>query len=100
MTEWIVALLIGVGFGLAIGVKIARDSNSRQPVEGGLMAQAFHYLACAGLTGMLPFIIAGLIVGLKFLALFVTALGFLALTAVFLIVYAVFDRDRATPSAA
>ncbi|MCL4237613.1 MAG: hypothetical protein KJ047_05145 [Anaerolineae bacterium] len=92
MTDWIIAVLIGAVIGLIIGVKIARDSNARQPVLGGVLAQAFHYLACAGLTGMLPFIIAGIVVGLSFLALFGTALGFLALTGVFLLAHAGFER--------
>ena len=34
------------------------------------------------MSGMLPFIIAGVIIGLPFLALFGTAVGFLALTGV------------------
>jgi hypothetical protein len=46
---------------------------------------------------MLPFIIAGIILGLRFLALFGTALGCLALTALFLLIYA--GIERATPSA-
>ncbi len=100
MTEWVIAVLIGVAIGLVIGVKIARDSNARQPVLGGVPAQVFHYLACAGLTGMLPFIIAGIVVGLSFLALFGTALGFLALTGVFLLVHAGFEAGAGSRSAA
>ncbi len=92
MTEWVIAVLIGATIGLVIGVKIARDSNARQPVRGGVLAQVFHYLACAGLTGMLPFIITGIVVGLSFLALFGTAVGFLALTGVFLLAHAGFER--------
>mgnify|MGYP005850078143 CR=1 FL=1 len=101
MTEWVIAVLIGVVIGLVIGVKIARDSNARQPVRGGVLAQVFHYLACAGLTGMLPFIITGIVVGLSFLALFGTAVGFLALTGLFLLAHAGFERTGGgSPSAA
>jgi len=92
MQDWLIAFVIGVGFGVVIGIKIARDSNKKVPVRGGVLAQTFHYLACASLTGMLPFIIAGLIVGRAFLALFGTALGFLAVTAVMLLIYAVIER--------
>ncbi len=98
MNDWLIAVLIGVVLGLALGVKIARDSNAEQPVRGGMLAQVFHYLACAGLSGMLPFIIAGIIVGLPFVKLFGTALGFLALTAVFLLVHAGTERT-ALPAA-
>jgi hypothetical protein len=41
---------------------------------------------------MLPFIIAGIVIGLPFLALFGTAVGFLALTGVSLLVYATVDQ--------
>ncbi len=99
MNEWLIAIMIGAAFGLVIGIKIARDSNAKEPVQGGPLAQAFHYLACSGLTGMLPFIITGIIVGLPFVKVFGTAVGFLALTAVFLLVYAGIERNAA-PSAA
>lgn len=101
MTDWVIAVLIGAALGLVIGVKIARDSHARQPVRGGVVAKVFHYLACAGLTGMVPFIISGIVVGLSFLALFGTAVGFLALTGMFLLVHAGFERTGGgSPSAA
>lgn len=99
MGDWLIAVFIGAALGLLLGIKIARDSNARQPVRGGVLAQTFHYLACAGLTGMVPFIISGIVVGLSFLALFGTAVGFLALTVAFLLIYAAFERAH-TPSAA
>ncbi len=100
MTDWVIAVLIGAGVGLLLGIKIAHDSNARQPVLGGILARVFHYLACAGLSGMLPFIIAGIVVGLSFLALFGTAIGFLVLTGVFLLAYAGFESGRGSRSAA
>jgi hypothetical protein len=99
MNEWLIAIIIGAAFGLVIGIKIARDSNAKAPVQGGPLAQVFHYLACSGLTGMLPFIIAGIIVGLPFVKLFGTAVGFLALTAIFLLIHASIERGAA-PSVA
>jgi hypothetical protein len=99
MEHWVIAVVIGAAFGLMIGVKIAHDSHRKQPVQGSI-AQVFHYLACAGLASMLPFIIAGIVVGLRFVALFGTAVGFLSLTAVFLLVYAGFEQASGTPSAA
>jgi ABC-type Fe3+ transport system permease subunit len=99
MEHWVIAVVIGAVFGLVIGVKIARDSHRRQPVQGSI-ARVFHYLACAGLASMLPFIIAGIVFGLRFLVLFGTAVGFLALTAVFLLAYASFEQTTGTPSAA
>lgn len=100
MNDWLIAVLIGAALGLVIGIKIARDSHAKQPVMGSLLAQVFHYLACAGLTGMVPFIITGIIVGLPFVRLFGTAVGFLALTAAFLLIHATFERTSDSPSAA
>lgn len=92
MSDWLIAVLIGAAFGLVIGIKIARDSNAKLAVVGGPLAQVFHYLASASLTGMLPYIITGLIVGLSFLTLFGTAIGFLALTALFLLLYGLIEH--------
>jgi hypothetical protein len=91
MENWLIAVIVGAALGLLLGIKIARDSNKKQPVHGAL-AHVFHYIACSGLSGMLPFIIAGVIIGLPFLALFGTAVGFLALTGVSLLVYASVDQ--------
>lgn len=99
MNNWLIAIFIGAAFGLVIGIKIARDSNAKLAVKGGPLAQTFHYLASATLTGMLPYIITGLIVGLSFLKLFGTALGFLALTALFLLLYGVFERASVSSAA-
>jgi hypothetical protein len=99
MNEWLLAIIIGAAFGLIIGIKIVRDSSAKLPVQGGPAAQLFHYLASVGLSGMLPFIVAGIIVGLPAVKLFGTAVGFLVAAAVFLLIHALFERS-ATPSVA
>jgi hypothetical protein len=93
MNEWLIAVLIGAAIGLVLGIKIARDSNRKEPVLGGLVAHIAHYFACAGMSSTVPFIITGIIVGLHFLALFLTAVGFLALTGIMLLVDAVIERN-------
>jgi hypothetical protein len=100
MSDWLIAVFVGALCGLVLGIKIARDSNKKQPVKGGPLAQTFHYLACAGITAVLPFVITGLVVGLPFVQLFGTAVGFLALTAAFLLLDVVVERSAGTPSAA
>lgn len=97
MSDWLIAVLIGMAIGLVVGVKIARDSAKVQPITGGMLSDTFHYLACAGLTGILPFIITGIVLGLPFLTLFGTALGFLALTAMFLLLHASIERNAPPP---
>lgn len=92
MNDWLIALFIGAAVGLVIGIKIARDSNKKLAVTGGPLAQLFHYLASAALTGTMPYVITGLIVGLSFLKLFGTAVGFLAVAALSLLIYGIFER--------
>ena len=75
MTEWLIAVIVGVAVGLLLGVKIARDSNKKQPVVGGPLAKTFHYLACAGLTGVLPFVITGLVLVLSGTLLIIRAVS-------------------------
>ena len=92
MSDWLLAVVIGIGFGLTLGIKIARDSQAKQAVRGGALAQVLHYLACAGLTGMLPFIIAGIIMGVPFVTLFGTAVGFLVVVAALLLLFGAVER--------
>jgi hypothetical protein len=66
MSNWLVAVLIGAVFGLVIGIRIARASDSKQPVRGGLVGHGLHYLACAGMSSTVPFIVAGVVIGLAF----------------------------------
>jgi len=92
MADWFIALLIGIALGLLLGIKIARSSKKAEPILGGLPAEIFHSLACSSLSSGLPFIIAGLIVGLHFLALFGTGIGLIGVTALLLLIYAVVER--------
>jgi hypothetical protein len=98
MVDWLIAVVIGVVLGLAQGILIARQANRREPVRGGALGQTLHYLACAGLTSTLPFIVAGLIIGLRFVVLFATAVGFLAITFGLLVACVMVERD-AEPAA-
>lgn len=93
MSDWQTALVIGAAIGLLVGIKIARDSRAKESVRGGALAAAFHYLACAGMSTTIPFIITGIVVGLPFLKLFGTAVGILAMTFACLLVYAIDERN-------
>jgi hypothetical protein len=100
MGDWLVAVLIGAGCGLALGIKIARGSLKVHPIQSGILAQAFHYLACAGLTSVLPFVLVGVVVGVPALKVIGTGVGFLALSFVFLLCYAVLERSASASSPA
>jgi ABC-type Fe3+ transport system permease subunit len=93
MNDWLIAILIGAAVGLVLGIKIARDSNQKEPVRGGVVAHIFHYLACAGMSSTIPFIITGIVLGLHFVQLFGTAVGFLAVTFVTLLIDAAIERS-------
>ncbi|WP_119065776.1 hypothetical protein [Aggregatilinea lenta] len=97
MGNWLLAVLIGVVIGLALGIKIAQDSNNKQPVRGGAVAQTLHYLACAAMMSVLPFIITGIIVGLKFVVLLSTGVGLMVLTGAFLLLEASIERGATAP---
>lgn len=99
MGDWWTAVLVGAAFGLVMGLWISRDSNKKQAVVGGGLPRALHYLACSAMPSVLPFVITGIILGLPFLYLIGTGLGFLALAFALLIALAVLERG-AVPAAA
>jgi len=92
VSDWLLAVLIGAAFGLAIGVRLARDSKQKQGLRGGAASEVLHYLACAGIASVLPFVIAGLALGLRFLTLVGTGVGFLAFVALVLLAFATVEN--------
>lgn len=92
MSDWLLAVLIGIALGLVIGVKLARDSKKKQGLRGGAASEALHYLACAGIASVLPFVLAGIVLGLPFLTLLVTGAGFLAIVALALLIFAALEQ--------
>jgi len=92
MSDWLWAVIIGVAFGLVIGVKLARDSKRKQGLRGGAVSEVLHMLACAGVASVLPFIIAGIVLGLPFLTLLGTGVGFLAFVALALLAFAALEQ--------
>ncbi|NDJ75261.1 MAG: hypothetical protein GYB65_03290 [Chloroflexi bacterium] len=93
MSDWLIVVLIGAACGVLLGIKVARDSRTKETVRGGTGADVFHYLASASMSSTLPFIIAGIVVGLRFVVLFGTAVGFLALTMTWLLLYASIEQN-------
>lgn len=100
MTDWETAMLIGLALGLILGYQISRDSAAKEPVRGGMLAHVFHYLACVTLTSAPVFVISGVILGVGFIWLVLSALGLVGITALFLLVHAAIERQAITPSAA
>ena len=92
MSDWLLAVMIGAAFGLAIGVKLARDSKQKKGLRGGAASEALHYVACAGIASVLPFVIAGIVLGLPFPTLIGTGVGFLAFVALVLLAFAALEN--------
>lgn len=92
MSDWLWAVVIGAAIGLAIGVRLARDSKKKQGLRGGAASEALHYLACAGIASVLPFVITGIVLGLPFLTLLGTGAGFLAFVALVLLAFAALEQ--------
>lgn len=61
-TQYIV-LLLGILFGLGLGIRTEQSSSKREPVYGGGSARFFHYLMSATATAMPVTIIACAIAG-------------------------------------
>ncbi|PJF40011.1 MAG: hypothetical protein CUN55_13275, partial [Phototrophicales bacterium] len=72
---------------------IARYSLAKLAIRGGILAQVFHYLACALLVSSTPFIIAAIVVGVPFLMMFGTAIGFIAVAAIMTLAYAFVEHQ-------
>ncbi len=41
----LIMLAVSVGFGLIIGPFVARISNNKEKIHGGLLSQLFHFIA-------------------------------------------------------
>lgn len=92
MSDWLLAVIIGLALGLAIGAKLARDSKRKQGLRGGSASEALHYLACAGVASVFPFVLAGAVLGLPFLTLLGTGVGLLALVGLLLLAFAALEQ--------
>ena len=96
MPNWLIALLIGGAFGLILGVFVAGKSAKEKPVRGGVLAKAFHYLGASAFVSVGPTVLVGsYLYKLHFFPRLLRGIGLgfglLAVAAVFLILYAVFE---------
>ena len=54
MQNWQLALLVGGSIGFVLAPHIRRGSLTRQPIQGGVIAQFLHFLACILQTSATP----------------------------------------------
>lgn len=96
------ALLIGVGFAVIFGFLTARSSNKREKIYAGPLAHIFHYIGAGSFTGVLPVVLASLIVGGGFELAFPLGVIFVLVSLGALVLFAVVEkpaRDEALRNA-
>jgi hypothetical protein len=86
------ALVIGLGVALIFGYYVAQKSRGKEKIHAGVVAQVFHHIGATFIAGILPVILASLILGQGFRTAFPLAVTFLAAGWVALMVYAVIER--------
>jgi hypothetical protein len=86
------ALLIGLGCGLVFGSFVARSSARREKIYGGTAALLFHYIGAAAVTGILPLVLASLILGGGFGLAFPLAVSFMLTGFAALVIFAAIEN--------
>src|SRR5258705_7391198 len=94
MPTWANAVLIGLTVGLIFGVFVARKSAAEKPIKGGPLGQVLHYLGAALFVSTAPMVlVAGIVYHYPLLSNLLLALGMLASSAVFLLLYAAVELN-------
>jgi hypothetical protein len=88
----VLALLIGLGFALVLGYFTARGSARRERIHGGQAALVFHYIGAAAVTGVLPVVLASLILGGGFGLAFPLAVSFMLTGFLSLVIFAAVEH--------
>lgn len=88
----LLALLIGLGFGLVLGYFTARSSARREKIYGGQAAMIFHYIGAAAVTGVLPVVLSSLILGGGFGTAFPLAISFMLTGFLSLVIFAIIEQ--------
>ena len=92
MDRTLLGLLIGLGFGLVLGYFTARSSAQREKIYGGQTALIFHYIGAAAVTGILPLVLATLILGGGFSTAFPLAVSFMVTGFLALVIFAIIEQ--------
>lgn len=88
----LLSVLIGITFGLIVGVFVARKSAAGDAVRGGAAPALFHYLACAAFSASFPSALVAIFTRQGIGGALLDGLGFALLSLAFTLVYAVFER--------
>jgi hypothetical protein len=97
MPNWLIALLIGGVLGLILGASVARKSAQQKPIKGGPVAEALHYVASSAFVAVGPTVLVTAILNRelhffpRLLSGLAMGLSLIAVAAVCLLVFAVFE---------
>jgi ABC-type sulfate transport system permease component len=98
-----IAILIGLVSAVVLGFFTARSSARREAIHGGPLAELFHFIGAAGVTGILPMVLASLILRQGFELAFPLALSFMGTSLIALVLFAIVEmpaREAAEAQAA
>lgn len=91
MDRGLLALLIGVACAVVFGYFVARASAKHEAVRGGVFAAVFHYLGAAGASGVLPVVLANVLLGQGVIRALLSAALFFGVSFIALMVYAALE---------
>lgn len=91
MERGVLALVIGIGCALVLGYFTARASAQRDAVRGGLLASLFHYIGAASVTGVLPLVLANVLLGQGIVRALLSAAVFFVIALGALVAYAALE---------
>ncbi|NWF68580.1 MAG: hypothetical protein HXY40_05800 [Chloroflexi bacterium] len=87
-----ITLLFSVVFGLIAGFFLARRSEAREKIHGGLLPRFVNYLACSTMVAVVPSVIVAVILQDGLLFSLGMALSLLFVTIALLMLFAVFEH--------
>ncbi|PJF41668.1 MAG: hypothetical protein D6737_15895 [Chloroflexi bacterium] len=93
MSDRLLAIVIGIIFAVALGYLVARRSRDEEAIHAGTLAIILHDIAASAISGILPLVIASLVLGNGFRFTFPVAVGFMAVGWVALILHAALERN-------
>ena len=88
----VIALGVGLIAGILIGTRVARRSLKDEPIYGGSLSAALHWLACAAFTGGLPAGLVDIILGRNIVNGILLALSFVAVSFISLVLFAAVEH--------
>ncbi|MBE0690701.1 MAG: hypothetical protein IH587_11330 [Anaerolineae bacterium] len=98
MDPMLIALVVGIVFGVFVGSRMATRSENEEPIHGGSTAKVLHRLACTAFAGSLPSALTTLLLAHSFLNAIVMAFSFVGVSFLLLILFALVEnapRNRA-----